>query len=418
MKKSHITNGVTLYYIEDGKYKTNYLNIYFSLPLTAENATYMNLLARVLKRGSESFPTIADLNRALDMNYAASVTLTAVKEGEKEVFLLSLSTLKNVFAPNGEDIFGESAKVLFDLVKNPLTQNGTFKRDYFESEKKNLHDSILSQINNKASYARTRFVSTMCEGEAYAVNGEGDLSLLDTITPESLYAFLNKLLATAVCDIYFVGSESEEKIKGTVETLFEGLERQPVVISKSKAKPEVSEKKDKTEKMDITQGHLFIGFRTPVTYSHPDYLKFVLFNMVLGGDVSSKMFMNIREKKSLCYTCYSSLDGTKGILFAYAGIDPEKKDETLSAFFTELENIRCGKVSEGELEDAKKAYINRMREIEDNPALLAPWYHLRLERDAETPPSFDAERIAALTTHDVVYAAKSIEEDTIYFLRK
>ena len=119
----------------------------------------------------------------------------------------------------------------------------------------------------------------------------------------------------------------------------------------------------------------------------------------------------------LCYTCYSSLDGTKGILFAYAGIDPEKKDETLSAFFTEIQNIREGKVTKDELDDAKKAYINRMREIEDNPALLAPWYHLRLERDTETPPSFDAERIAALTLDDVVYAANMIEQDTIYFLR-
>ena len=418
MKKSHIADGVTLYYIEDGKYKTNYLNIYLSLPLTAENATYMNLLARVLKRGSENFPNMASLNRALDMNYASSVTLTATKEGEKEVFLMSLSTLKNAFAPKGEDIFGESAKILFDLVKNPLIQSGAFKSDYFESEKKNLHDSILSQINNKAAYARTRFVQAMCEGEAYAVNGEGDLSLLDTITPESLYAFLNKLLETAVCDVYFVGSESEEKIRKTAETLFDGRERHPLPRSKSFARAEASEKKDKTEKMDITQGHLLVGFRTPVTYSHPDYLKFVLFNMVLGGDVSSKMFMNIREKKSLCYTCYSSLDGTNGILFAYAGIDPEKKDETLSAFFTELENIRSGKVSEEELEDAKKAYINRMREIEDNPALLAPWYHLRLERDTETPPSFDAERIAALTVDDVVYAANMIEQDTIYFLRK
>ena len=417
MKKRAVADGVTLYYIEDEKYKTNYLNIYFSLPLTAENATYMNLLARVLKRGSENYPTMAELNHGLDMCYASTVTLTATKEGEREVFVLSLATLKNAFAPNGEDIFGDSAKILFDLIKNPLLENGAFRRDYFESEKKNLRDSILSQINNKAAYAKSRFVQAMCEGEAYATNGEGDISLLDTITPESLYEFLKTLLTTAICDIYFVGSESEEKVKDTINPLFKGVERNAVTIGKAEIKTEVTKTKDKTDKMDITQGHLLIGFRTPVTYSHPDYLKFVLFNMVLGGDVSSKMFMNIREKKSLCYSCYSSLDGTKGILFAYAGIDPEKKEETLSALFTELQNIRDGKVTENELDDAKKAYINRMREIEDNPALLAPWYHLRLERDTETPPSFDAERIAALTLDDVVYAANMIEQDTIYFLR-
>ena len=173
-----------------------------------------------------------------------------------------------------------------------------------------------------------------------------------------------------------------------------------------------------TETLDIAQAHLWIGFRTPATYSSPDYLKFVLFNMVMGGDVSSKMFMNIREKLSLCYTCYSALDGMKGIFTAYAGIDPENKEKTLNAFFEELENVRAGKVSETELEDAKKAYINRMKEIQDNPSLLPAWFHMRLESDIPRDPSSDAEEIARLTLEDVIWAAGQIEKDTVYFLTK
>ena len=415
-KKSQISKGVTLYYINDEKYKTNYMSMYFSLPLTSENTTKMSLLAKVLKRGSRRYPTMAKLNSALDMNYSSTISLSSSKEGEKAVFLLGIATLKNDFALEGEDIFKNALDIAFDFINDPLAEGGKFNEEYFESEKKNLKDSILSQINNKASYARTRFIATMCENEAYSVNSEGDINELEKITNESLYAFFEYLRENAECNIFFVGTEKEERVKSLLISGFENVTRKEIDLPDTEIRF-TENNKDVVEALDIAQAHLFIGFRTPVTYSHPDYLKFVLLNMVLGGDVSSKMFMNIREKMSLCYTCYSSLDATKGILWAYAGIDPENKEKTLDAFFKELDNIKEGRVSKEELEDAKKAYINRMREIADNPSLLPAWFHLRL-RAQERDPVLDAAKINDLTLDDVVWASKTVKKDTVYFLTK
>ncbi|MBQ7897590.1 MAG: insulinase family protein [Clostridia bacterium] len=415
-RKTAVANGVALHYINDLKYKTNYLNIYFSLPLTSENTTKMSLLAKVIKRGSKTFPTMASLNSALDMNYSSSITLSSSKEGETAVFMMGISTLKNDFALEGEDIFVKALDIAFDLLMNPLTEEGKFKEEYFESEKKNLRDSILSQINNKAAYARMRFISAMCQGEPFAVNGEGDLEVLEKTDNASLFDFWKYLLKSAECHVYFVGNEKEERIKELLRSRFEKTLRLPVSIPETQIIFKENNK-DVTEELDIAQAHLFVGFRTPVTYSHPDYLKFVLLNMVLGGDVSSKMFMNLREKMSLCYTCYSSLDGSKGILSAYAGIDPENKEKTLDAFYKELDNIKEGKVSAEELEDAKKAYVNRMREIADNPSLLPAWFHLRLNAEGRDP-ALDAEEIKKLTLDDVISAAKNIKLDTVYFLTK
>lgn len=417
IKKVCLSKGVTLHYIKDDKYKTNYLSIYFSLPLTSENSTRMNLLAKVLKRGSEGYPTMAELNSALDMNYSSAITLSATKEGERETFLLSVATMKNEYAPHGEDVFGEAVKIALDVLLKPYIEKGEFKKEYFDSEKRNLRDSILSQINNKSTYSRTRFVKAMCEGEPYSVNGEGDIDVLEGLESGALYEFLNYMLKSAVCNVYFVGSEREERVVSLLSDSLGRVERGEVVSLPSSVMKTPSERKEVVETLDVTQAHLLVGFRTPATYSHPDYLKFVLLNMVLGGDVSSKMFMNIRERLSLCYTCYSSLDGTKGILYAYAGIDPDKKDETLSAFYKELDNVREGNITEAELADAKKAYINRMKEIEDNPSLLPTWFHMRLGAEARDP-ALDAERIAEITLDDVVSAAKEITEDTVYFLTK
>lgn len=414
---SRLADGVTLYYINDSKYKTNYTNIYFSMPLTAENATKASLVSKLLKRGSVNYPSMAEINSALDMNYSSTIGFSAFKEGEKTMFALSLATMKNSFAPKGEDIFAEALEIAFDLLFHPLSENGGFVQEYFDSEKKNLHDSIMAQINNKSSYSRTRFIKEMCEGEAFATNGEGDIDVLSGITPTELYGFLKNMIKTAVCDIYFVGSETEERVKELYGKAWATVERESEARSKTRLVTAVKGK-EITEALDIAQAHLWIGYRTPVTYSSPDYLKFVLFNMVMGGDVSSRMFMNIREKLSLCYTCYSALDGMKGIFMAYAGIDPENKEKTLNAFYEELESIRSGKVTEEELSDAKKAYINRMREIQDNPSMLPAWFHMRLESDIPRDPDTDARDIATLTVDDVVWAAGQIEKDTVYFLTK
>ncbi|MBE6701135.1 MAG: insulinase family protein [Ruminococcaceae bacterium] len=410
-----LENGVTLSYIKDEKYKTNYTNIYFSLPLDKHSATSASLVAKILKRGSVKFPSMAEINSALDLNYATTLTLSSGKEGEKEVFLVSVSTMKNAYAINGEDVFKTGIEIAFDVFTNPLTKEGAFIEEFFESEKKNLRDSILSQINNKASYSRTRFIKNMCDGEKYAVNGEGDLEVLDSLTPASLLTFFKDMIKTAQCHVYFVGDEDEDKVKNVINSAFQSIKRTPVLLPEEKTSVTPKEVKDVTEKLDINQGHLWIGYRADVNYSDEDYLKYVMFNMILGGDVSSKMFMNIREKMSLCYTCYSMLDATKGIFAAYAGIAPENKEKTLDAFFKEVEKVKSGEITEEEMWDAKKAYVNRMYEICDNPSLLAPWFHIR-ENSPMRDPLKDAEKIKEVTLQDVIDVANKIKLDTIYFL--
>ena len=86
-----------------------------------------------------------------------------------------VSTLDNAYAFDGTDVFGGVTALLGELLRRPLLENGGFKREYLESEKKNLTDDIRAQINNKTSYAIHRCIALMCENERFAVNGSGDI---------------------------------------------------------------------------------------------------------------------------------------------------------------------------------------------------------------------------------------------------
>ncbi len=407
-----ISKGVNIHTLFDKEYKTEYLTLFVSVPLTKENATKTSLLARVLQRGSVNFPTMTDISRALDTNFASSVGVSAFKCGEREVFCASLSCLKDRFALNGEKIFKKGADILREIVFAPLLENGKFKEEYFVSEKQNLKDSISAQMNNKASWSRTRFISHMCEGEAFSVNGEGDISVADKITNEELFRFWNDVVKNSPVDIYYVGEKSDAEVEETVKDYFNRTDVLPLpetlIVSKADSVKNIS------EKMDIFQGHMWIGYRTGITYSSPNYLEAVLFNMILGGDVTGKMFMNLREKMSLCYSCHSTLDASKGILTAYAGIDSGNFEKAKNAFFEQFEKIKNGEITPDEVLDAKKAYANRMREISDNPSVLAMWYFMR--SGSERDPERDARDIMEISVERAVEFAKTVSLDTVYIL--
>ena len=416
IKTTTVAQNAFLHYIGDQRHKTNYTSLYFTLPLSKENATRASLLARVLRRGSADYPDMSHLNSALDENYATSLSFSTAKQGDRLVFALSLSTMKDEFAPNGEKIFKTALDIAFSVLKRPLLENSLFKKEYFDTEKINLADAIRAQINNKASYSRQRFISHMCKGEPYAVNAEGDLDTLASVTREELLAFLDTLLHSARCDVFFVGSVDFDKLCELITSRFGDLDRKGAPLECAcQNKPSKPEPSCIDEELDVNQCHLWIGFRAPARFDSDSYLKFALFNMVLGGDVSSKLFMNLREKMSLCYTCYSAFDGSKGLLYAYAGIDKTNYEKAKNAFFEELEKVREGKITPTELQDAKNAFINRMHEISDNPSLLSAWFFPRLDTPRE--PYLDACEIEKLTVDDVVWASKQIELDTIYFLK-
>ena len=400
--------------IYDEKYKTEYLNVFFSLPLTPVTATYASLTARVLQRGSVSFPSMKELSRALDDNYSSTVGAGVMKCGDREIFSLNLVGIKDRFALAGEKVFDRGLEILSDLFFNPLVENGGFLSEYFDGERQNLIDSINAQINNKGQYSRRRFLSAMCEGEAFSVNAEGDVDCIKDATPQKVYEFYKNTLMNAPCDIFYVGEKNSDEVFALIEKLFADNGKDK--IPPSEIVYGNREVKRVSESMDISQGHLWIGFRTGITYASENYLDAVMFNMVLGGDVTGKMFMNLREKMSLCYTCHSSMDSNKGILMAYAGIDPTNAEKTEKAFFEQLEKIKSGDITDDELEDAKKSFANRMREIVDNPSLLAMWYYIRLQAGAVRDPERDAVDVEKITREDIMKIAHSVKLDTVYLL--
>lgn len=411
-----IANGVHLNYIETKKFKTNYVSFNFIAPLSEKTVHYNALLPLVLTRGTSKYPTQMELSKRLQYLYSADVGASNNKYGSCQVFGLKANMLNNRFA-NDIDINQETIKLICDMIFDPYLENGVFSKAYVKGEKQTLVDGIEAQINNKGSYAFDRMISEMCKGEALSIPRLGRLENVKRITSKSLYSAYKRAIEQYPIEIYVVGDCDIETFANELKSRFVDIKRNPIDISFEPIKENVESVKQIVDYEKVKQGKLVLGFRTGYNYTENKYHLIQLFNEIYGGSPTSKLFMNVREKMSLCYTCRSTVSQVTGMMGVNSGIEFDKKEIAEKAIIDQLEDIKKGNITKEEFESAKKSIINGYKSIYDSQSAMANWVFYRSLCGISTTPLEECEKIEKTTIAQIQEIANRIKLDTVYFLR-
>lgn len=420
MQRIKISDGIHFNMLPQEKFKTNFFQVAFVLNLERENTTPLSLLSGLLFRASEKYPDIAAINNRLDYLYDTSACVHIYKKGERLIFCYESEFLKDEYVPKGsENLLIEAVDMFRQLVFKPRIIDGGFDGELLKLEKIQLEKDIKSIINNKNAYAKKKCTELMCEGEKYSIDTEGETEDIPLVTEKGLYEFYLNMLKSAHIEVFFNGDGDAHAISEEFAKVFRLIEnRKPVTLCntlvKEKARDEVVES---TEEMPVNQGKLVLGFRTGIEINHKLSAALTLLNEVFGGSPVSKLFMNVREKMSLCYYCRSVPDSYKGVMFVMSGIESENRDKSLKAILHELDEIKAGNISEDELSAAKLSILNSYKALDDNPSLLSTWYLSRIICGNFEQPLEVAEKIKETTATDIVAAANKICLDTVYFLK-
>ena len=174
---------------------------------------------------------------------------------------------------------------------------------------------------------------------------------------------------------------------------------------------------EQEEILDVAQGKLCLGYATPMNLRHPGDAALQVCNTILGAGMTSKLFMQVREKMSLCYDIGSGFHGSKGIMLVAAGIEFEKKDIVLQEITRQLQEIVNGNITELEMAAAKEALLSNLRATHDSPGAIESYYASAAISGIGMTPAVFMERIAQVTIQDVQEAAKTLELCTVYFLK-
>ncbi len=416
LEKVKITDGVMLNIIATDKFKTNYLSFNFVQYLDKEKVSLNALVPQVLLRGTKKHRDIASIKIALDELYAASVEGKIFKRGEYQICGINASWLADRYSIDGTKITDGTIDMLEEILFEPYTENGVFSESYVESEKKDLIDDIRALINNKNGYAVRRCKEEMCYNEAYGISEYGDEESVKKVTAEKLFLAYNELLETSRIEIFYVGSGDKDSICNRIRRIFDGKYRNYVEPEKTKVKYGVKKVRNVTEKISAAQGKLSLGFRTGSVVGDKDYRAFPVFVEMYGNSSVSKLFMNVREKLSLCYYCRAIPDGMKGVMVVTSGIEVANKEKAQNEILAQLENIKQGNITEEELILAKKSLKNAYNELNDSPPALEGWYLTRsLSGFSDSHEDVCAD-FMDVTKEDVINIARKVELDIVYFL--
>ena len=411
-----IANGVKISYIYTPKFKTNYVSINFISPLSREQVHYNSMLPLVLMRGSSTYPTQIDINKRLQYLYSGDIVARNSGFGEYQIFGFKANMLNKKFAKD-VDIEEETIDLLCDLAFNPLVKDGAFDEAYTEGEKVNLIDTIQAEINEKGRYAIKRLLSEMCKNEVFGISKLGEIEDVKKITAKSLYDAYKKALKEYPIEIYFVGDGDFDSICQKFEKVFKGIERAPIVIPNAKLISEVESVKEIVDIENVKQGKLVLGFRTGYKPEDNKYHLMQLFNEIYGASPTAKLFLNVREKMSLCYYCRSIISQRNGIMLVSSGIEAKNKTIAEKAILEQLDLIKNGDISDEELESAKKSLKNGYMQIYDSAEAMETWVFFRGLCGIVTTPHTECEKVALATKKDVQELASKFKLDTVYLLK-
>lgn len=414
MTRTRLADGVYLTYLPARKFKTSLLSAQFVTPLRKETASAYALLPAVLRRGTVSYPDMGAMAAYLDRLYGARIDYTIRKKGENQCVGFVASMIDDSFTPNGEKLLEPVAALLGELICEPVTKHGRFVPSYFESEKTNLIDAIRSLINDKRDYADSRLLKEMCAGEPYGISRLGDEESVEKLQPKKLYTLYKELIATARLELFYSGSASQKRVEQALLAAFSTLPRdviQEIALPQEHiARTEILRVEDE---MDVTQGKLGMGF----SCGSDDTMALLMGNTLFGGSSNSKLFMNVREKLSLCYYASSLYHRQKGLITVSSGIEFENFQKAYDEIMAQLEAVWKGDLEDWELEGARSTLLNAYSSMGDSQGKLENFYLGQVATGQSETPEELAKQVLEVTPERIFRAMETVKLDTVYFLK-
>lgn len=411
-----IAPGVELLAVPAGRFKTNELAIHLAVPMEEQMAANYALAISVVSRKGKAYPDMRALHLQLDKLYGAAISVTANKSGGCQILKMGITTLDDRFALDDEKIAEAGLELLMNLLFDPLLgEDGLFSPADIETERRVLLEKLAAEENEKRLYAVMQMQQIMFAGDPYRINPKGTKETLLAATPESVTAAWHRMLRESKMLVTVVGSTDPEAACAALRRRLEGVERayQPMPTPHFVARCE--QVKDVRESEKIRQGKLVLGFRVDMRPGDPLAPAMRSFCDVFGGGPYSKLFMNVREKMSLCYYCSARFARQNSHIFIQCGCEEENMDKAVAEILHQLEMIRDGDCK-AELESSRIAMIDALDGVADTPNGLENWYAARLLDDDFRTPAQVAEETRSVTVEQLQECAGRLSLDTVYRL--
>ena len=238
---------------------------------------------------------------------------------------------------------------LSDLVRNPL-----FDPQEFEKERLIIGEEINMVYDTPDSWISVLIDQVIWPNHPLGQSIAGTHQSLAGISHNALVSFFKHSDHPKNVLVAVGGAFEPDAVVSEIDTLLGDWQPGSPLTFESAPAPQTGARYH-IENRAIEQGHICLAL-PGVSRDHPDRYALAVLNTILGDGMSSRLFLKIREEKSLAYAVDSGLNFLQdtGSMVIYAGVDPDRAAETLQAILDELERLRDEPVPDQELRKAKE----------------------------------------------------------------
>ena len=420
MERTLIAPGVHLSCDPAEKFNRCRISIHFAFSAKRETATAHALLPLVLERGYADCPDMTQLTKKLAKLYGADLTVDARPMGCNHNLCVSVTGIKDKFALEGEPLTREYAAIALGAAFHPYLVEGVFDPQAVEIEKQMLKKALEDEINEKRIYCMRQANREFFGDSPAGVRQEGYLEEVEGLTSRQLTEAYREMLRTANIELMVLGCDAQQTaaVRDALLAELAAVDRAPVPLAKNIAMPR-QQPLYKTETYDMVQAKLCMLF-TLGEPMKPQELAAVRLAMALyGGSVTSRLFLNVRERDHLCYYCSSSFQSFTGSMAVNSGVEHADAARARQAILKELEDLCTGEITDEELEDCRRGLLSGMSGVEDSLGGIESWYYIEVLRGGRVQtPDQARDALRAVTKEEVRSILRRLSLSVSYLLTK
>lgn len=347
-----------------------------------------HLLEHMLFRGARHFKSSFELLQAIDAIGGESDAYTSP---EYSAFLIQAH---NKYIEQGLRILGD------------IVLGGNFTPEDVEIEKRILHEELKQFVDIKGDYICIDDMSycLMWKDGSQKTPLFGDEKSIASLTIEDLNACYKKFFVPDNMVLCISGSFKKEQVVRYVNEIFGGLQGK------------FTGEKPSLKTTQIEPGYLFKKSPSQTTsfklchkaypYKHKNVLIMFLITDALGGGISSRLLLNIREKLGLVYeiSCYPTMFSDVGSIDIYTSTKKENFEKTVKAVMDEVQQLYHGGITEQELKRTEERVFSQMQFVMDSPLAMANWFgieELLICPEIPDTPEKQAQKIHDIKLEDV-----------------
>lgn len=311
---------------------------------------------------TESIPGINDvIASSITKGTSSKSALEISKALEDSGIIITPSTNQDYFEiqlKSTRKDFDKAFSILTDIIKNPA-----FSNKYIDQSKKDLIESIAESRDVPSSYAMENFTRTVYPNQPYGNVGKVLEKSIPTITRTNIISYYNQTFIPENMVFSVSGNISNDEFVKKVYAAFpEESKSKQVDINKFKQKcTPVKSNKTALISKDTSAASIFLGWKASSFFNDKEFASLKLISTILGNGMSSRLFVDLREKQGLAYTV-AALYPTRiddSYFALYIGTNPINSTRVINGFFDEINKIKTAPVSNQELSDAKEKLLGQ-----------------------------------------------------------